>query len=179
MSGEQTKLVFQNTEERELWREACLAAVHANAQMASLIVSNKVKELDPHEEGDSAVLAYRERCGESAAQPPRDEGPWAVWSSGASCWWGIAGAVRVFYDRESAASGCVPGDVVAPFPRTRAEFERGPGAVDGSSPVTVTDGMGSTWAKCGPDCTLGVTRPGEADCYGDTPATCPKREVKP
>lgn len=79
MSGEEKKLVFRNAEERELWREACLTAVHANAQMASLIVSKKVKELDPHEEADAAVLAYRERCGESASEPTRDEGPWAVW----------------------------------------------------------------------------------------------------
>lgn len=145
MSGEEKKLVFRNAEERELWREACLTAVHANAQMASLIVSKKVKELDPHEEADAAVLAYRERCGESASEPTRDEGPWAVWIPrlkqwrGYECdgWYVVASAVAFFnrldaeaerarFDRETAEGE----SIVAPFPRTRAEFERGPGAVD-------------------------------------------------
>lgn len=35
---------------------------------------------------------------------------------------------------------------------------------------SIADGFGSTWKKCPRlDCGLGVTRPGEADCYGYFP----------
>ena len=42
----------------------------------------------------------------------------------------------------------------------------------------LTDGHGSSWPRCSPDCTLSVTRPGKDDCDASQPE-CPNHGLTP
>lgn len=159
----ETKLVFRNAEERELWRAVFYKLCGSRWFPSDVGVTDATTA---EAQADVAVLAYRERCGDDVAkaeasieaaydklsalgkenwdranrgepliQPTRDEGPWAIWSDKKNVWHGQLDKVDVLYfafpNKSDAEARAQAADgVVCPAPRTRAEFERGPGAVD-------------------------------------------------
>lgn len=78
------KIVFQSAEERELWKAWAIECLRSNTATHEALLSGRAEQINPTEDADIAVLAYRARCGTSEGEPSTPQNDSAEWRAR---WW--------------------------------------------------------------------------------------------